>query len=708
MNQEQFKEGFRVEADGILESLESYLLQLEQDPSNSECIDAVFRSMHTLKGSGGMFGFQEVAAYTHQLENVFEEVRAGKRRATPELVGLALESCDHVRKLIDECGELSPATSQRDAELLGRLRVLLGHSPAPQAVPSLQSEPCDAAQHAAPADGRRTWLLRLRPAPELFARGGNPTPAFADALALGEGECLVQAGTLPALDSGLAENCYLLFDLLLTTDATRGALAEVFVFIAEGEELEMHDLDQLAGASLGHLRPLLVERLRSGGALTPEQLVVDLPGVQSGAVETSMDLDSLPAAASVTQPQGEPQSSTASASRDADNQVRVPVAKLDRLVDLVGELVIAQSRLRQLAFREPGTELESIAEEMERLTSELRESAMDVRMMPIGTTFARFRRLVRDLGSKLNKDVDLVIEGGDTELDKTVLQQLGDPLVHLVRNSMDHGIETPEDRIAAGKPARATLRISAEHADASVRIEISDDGRGVPRAKVLARAIERGLLPAGSEPSDAEIVQLLFQPGFSTAENVSDVSGRGVGMDAVRRAIQDLRGRLSMHSVEGEGTVVRIDLPLTLAIIEGLMVQVQEDSYILPLDAVEECVELTSDTRREHANGRIVKVRDELIPYLRMREVFQQAGDLPLVEQVVIASVDGERIGIAVDHVIGQHQTVLRSLGQLYQGVPGICGGTILGDGNVALVLDLAGIRRALASVPSQLETLAV
>jgi two-component system chemotaxis sensor kinase CheA len=359
------------------------------------------------------------------------------------------------------------------------------------------------------------------------------------------------------------------------------------------------------------------------------------------------------------------------------------------LVNLVGEMVTVQARLSQLANSRIDAELLSVAEEVERLTWDLRDQVLTIRMLPISGTFTRFKRLIRDLGAELGKDVTLVTEGGETELDKTVIDQLNDPLVHLVRNCIGHGIEAPGVRQAIGKPGKGRITLSAKHVGASVVLTVSDDGAGLDVARIRAKAIEKGLVSEHAELSDREVHALIFEPGFSTAQEVSNVSGRGVGMDVVRQAVDALRGSVEVSSEEGKGTSFSLKLPLTLAIIDGLLIDIAADHYVLPLSAVEECIELTREESEQTHGRNLVTIRGEIVPYVRLRDEFKIIGERPDIEQIVIVNIEGLRVGFVVDHVVGEHQTVIKNLGRMYQDVDGVSGATILGDGRVALILDL-------------------
>ncbi|MBU1247185.1 MAG: chemotaxis protein CheA, partial [Proteobacteria bacterium] len=401
-----------------------------------------------------------------------------------------------------------------------------------------------------------------------------------------------------------------------------------------------------------------------------------------------------PAPASKTPREPEPQ---------AVSSLRVDASKLDKLVDLVGELVIVQAQISEFAAKRIDPVLTVLSENLERLSDELRDTTLGVRMLPIGSTFSRFRRMVRDLSAELGKEIDLVTIGAETELDKTVIERLGDPLVHLLRNSIDHGIEGPEERLASGKPRQGTIRLSAGHSGGEVLISIEDDGRGMDFASICAHAKEGGLVPPDAELSEREVSRLIFEPGFSMAEEVTSVSGRGVGMDVVKRAIDSLRGTIDITSIPGQATTIVVRLPLTLAIIDGLQVRTGDEFYVIPLTLVEECVELVDGMRQEDGGRRILELRGEIVPYVNLREWFEVPGSRPEREQVVVTGVDGSRIGVVVDTVIGEHQTVIKTLGKVYRDVEGISGATIKGNGSIALILDVPGlVRRVMASTAAR------
>jgi two-component system chemotaxis sensor kinase CheA len=369
--------------------------------------------------------------------------------------------------------------------------------------------------------------------------------------------------------------------------------------------------------------------------------------------------------------------------------IRVQSEKLDKLVDLVGELVTVQARLTQVATEGTSALLLTISEEVERLTAELRDNTMSIRMLPIGTIFNKFRRLVRDLSQNLGKSVELVMEGADTELDKSVIEKLHDPLVHLIRNCIDHGIEMPDEREARQKPRQGTIRLSAAHSGAHVIIRIDDDGAGMNTEAIRRKGLEKGMIPHDAELSERELFNLVLSPGFSTASQVTDVSGRGVGMDVVKQAIEALRGTIEITSTRGQGTKIIMSLPLTLAIIDGFLTRIGDDHFVFPLSLVDECVELSAARSQKMGERDLLNVRGEIVPYIKLRDRFGMQSVRPAIEQVVIAKVDNFRVGFVVDHVVGGHQTVIKNLGRMYKGVEGISGATILGNGSVALILDV-------------------
>ncbi len=682
---------YREEAAELLTELESSLLELEQTPDDNDLINRVFRAMHTIKGSGAMFGFDAVAAFTHEVETVFDLVRNGRMIVTKRLLDLTLKSRDHICDLLAASSGDDIDTGHGD-EIIAALRQLV-----PQTVTSDVSAVTVATVAVTTGDDihdEATWRIRFRPSRELLLCGSNPVSLINELRGLGTAHVVAQMDDIPNLEELVAEHCYIYWDVILTSCRGEDAIRDVFIFVEDDSDIriELIDSSGLIDRELGYkkLGDILVERgdlspvemqkvlllQKRFGELLVEQGILSSEKVQSALVEQQH-------VKSVRQER------VASTQQDTAASIRVPAERLDQLINLVGEMVTVQAHLSQVSIAFKNPTFIAISEEVERLIGDLRDTALNIRMLPIGSTFSKFKRLVRDLSQELGKEIEMETFGAETELDKTVIEKLNDPLVHIIRNSIDHGIELPGKRTAAGKPSFGTVTIGAEHSGDSVLITIKDDGAGLNKTAILEKAVERGLITANQEMSDKEIYALIFAPGFSTAEKVTSVSGRGVGMDVVKRSISDLRGSISVDSVYGDGTLITLKIPLTLAIIETLLVKIGNCHYVLPLASVLECVELTREDVQQSHNRNFANVRGSIVPYIPLRQHFDIQGDCPEIEQIVIADIQGKKIGFVVDSVIGEHQTVIKSLGRMYKDVRGISGATILGDGTVALILDM-------------------
>jgi two-component system chemotaxis sensor kinase CheA len=664
-------ETFRQEAQELLEQLEQTLLDLEHAPGSSDLIDSAFRALHTIKGSGSMFGFERVAAFTHHVETAFDLVRKGKVAPSRELIAVALAARDHMRRLIEEPDQVSDVDG--DA-ILGDLRVLVEGAAAPTEAKPAAGEP--------PGTEPAAWRVRFRLAKDAMATGTNPLLLLAELCTLGTATVVAQTDGIPPLEDMIPTDCYLGWDVVLSTEHPRAVIEQVFLFVLDDMELR---IEPIAADDDGkRLGEILVER----GDVQPG--AIDAALAQQEPLGKLLVKAGVVAEEKVAAALGEQKHfrNEGRAGKGADS-IRVPAERLDDLMDRVGELVIAQSRLKQVAAASDDVQVKAIAEEIERLALELRDSTMGVRMVPFGSLFGRFRRMVHDLARELGKGIQLVTSGEETELDKTVIERLNDPLIHLIRNAVDHGLEDTVGRAEAGKPAQGRITLSARHAGAEVLISIADDGRGLNRARIQARAEEHGLIPPGSKLSDGELFQLIFQPGFSTAREVTNLSGRGVGMDVVKRTIEALRGSIDVTSEPGRGTEVTLRLPLTLAIIDGLLVRVGNGRYVIPLAAVEECVELPPEEDARSRGRSFLNIRGELVPFLRLRELFKASTPPDRYQKVVIVSAGELRVGLVVDQVIGDHQTVIKSLSKLHADVETFSGATILGDGTVALILEI-------------------
>jgi two-component system chemotaxis sensor kinase CheA len=659
---------FRQEAQELLEQLEQALLDLEDAPGDAELVNTAFRALHTVKGSGAMFGFEAAAGFAHSLENAFDLVRQGKLSVSPPLIGLALAAKDKLRLLIDRPADVGPDEVERIRGELARL--VSGASP------EAETE----------TPGRTTWRIHVALAADCLSSGTNPLLLLEELRGLGEATVSAHTDAIPPLDAIDPFTCYMSWDVILTGEKPRSAIEEVFIFEIDSMDLRIEQLEP-APRRLGEI---LVER----GDISPEAIESAVSQqsrlgailVKDGLVSGETVAAALAEQSHLREVAGKPEERSSSSQQAS---VRVPAGRLDDLLDRVGELVITQARLSQFAAASSDPHLQALAEEMERLTSELRDNTMGIRMVAIGSLFGRFRRLVRDLSQELGKAVQLVTAGEETELDKTVVERLADPIVHLIRNAIDHGLESQAERAAAGKPAESRVILSAIHSGAQVLIRIKDDGRGLDLVRIRAKAEEKGLIAPGAKLTDGELAQLIFHPGFSTAKAITNLSGRGVGMDVVKRTIESLRGSIEIESLPGQGTEITLKLPLTLAIIDGLLVRVGQGRYVIPLSAVEECVELTPAEDARSTGCNFLNIRGDLVPFLRLRELFASSQPAAPYQKVVIVTTGELRIGLVVDQVVGEHQTVIKSLSTLHADIESFSGATILGDGTVALILDL-------------------
>jgi two-component system chemotaxis sensor kinase CheA len=685
---EQHKNAYKEEAYELLSELETSLLELEENSNDTELVGRIFRALHTIKGSGTMFGFDDIAEFTHEVETVFDMVRNGEIHVTKELIDLTLSACDHIKIMLDNP---ESADKQKVNEIVAALKKLVPYGETQKEISSVTSPLKQIDSSSESKERSTTYRIRFRPSLDIFTKGIDPVLLINELQTLGYSKIIAQKDAIPLLNEINPEYCYTYWDIILTTERGINAIKDVFIFVEDDCEINIDVIDDGSEPDKDVDYKKLGEILLERGDITSEKLQEALNSQKRLGeilVEAKLvDADKVESA--LTEQQHIREKREKHLKEDSISSIRVSSDKLDRLVNLVGELVTVQARLTQIAATRNDPELLMIAEEVERLTEELRENTMSVRMVPIGTIFSKFRRLVRDLSKEVDKEVEMTTEGAETELDKTVIERLHDPLVHLVRNSIDHGIEEPAIREARGKPRRGTVHLSARHSGANVLIEVTDDGTGLDPEIIRSKAIEKGLIEPDTEMSEKEIFGLILTPGFSTAPKITKVSGRGVGMDVVKRNIEALRGSININSQKGLGTTVTLSLPITLAIIDGLLVKIGNEFFVLPLSIVEECVELTYEDIKKAHGRQIANVRGEIVPYINLREKFLINGDKPDIEQIVITKIDNQKVGFVVDHVIGEHQTVIKSLGRAYKNVEGISGATILGDGTVALILDI-------------------
>ncbi|MEQ7867476.1 chemotaxis protein CheA [Xanthomonas sp. WHRI 8393] len=659
MDMNQLMQTFLAESRDLLEDMERHLLEAERGESSPDAVNAIFRAAHTIKGSGGLFDLPQLVGFTHVVESVLDLVRDDALTLSSELIALLLVCCDHIHALVETAAD--PAHADADA-LAAEADPLLA-----QLQTYLQASACgvtaSAIQHSTPEKQSGYWRITLKLFADALRYGNSPLKLIRNLRGLGSVESIsTDVSQLPSFEALDPEANYLGFQILLRSDADRAAIEDVFEFVREDCDLEILSVPAPMDAS---------------AVPASEPVVAAAPVVGT--------LAAVPAAAPARAPQD-----TGARSPDA-RSIRVDADKLDRMIDLVGELIIAVAGTNANAQRTGDAQLLESASILAGLVEEVRESALQLRMVKIGGTFSRFQRVVHDVARELGKDIALVVAGEDTELDKSVVEKIGDPLTHLVRNAMDHGIEPADVRVARGKPARGTVGLNAYHDSGSIVIQITDDGGGLNRDRILAKALERGLIEPGRQLSDREVFAMIFEPGFSTAEKVTNLSGRGVGMDVVKRNITALRGTVEIDSSAGVGTTISVRLPLTLAIINGFQVGVGKSVFVVPLDVVEECVEFTPDYASDY-----IDLRGSVLPYVRLRELFALGGRTPARESIVVIRQGAQRFGLVVDTLLGEWQTVIKPLSKVFAQVKGISGSSILGSGDVALILDVPSLLQQL------------
>ncbi|MBC3377102.1 chemotaxis protein CheA [Pseudomonas sp. SWRI92] len=692
INLDQAQQTFIVEAREQLQAMEESLLQLENDPGDDDAIGAIFRAAHTIKGSAGLFGLEPIVSFTHIVEDVLDRLREGSVTVDPGLIAVLLKSGDHMLELIDvvanQGSTLQPPALAREIELCQMLQEYQAPTIATEPTPTQQAETTEPGEAS-------LWHISLRFGPEVFRNGMDPLSFLRYLQTLGEIlDITALTDAMPAVEAWDAESCYLGFEIEFRSAAGHAAINEVFDFVREDCLIEIVAAQD-------------IEPEANTGLVASAQAQVDESTAMVTTGELMPDQRSSPRMPAQVSP--DKQAVTSDSKGKDGTYVRVNADKLDELINLVGELVIASAGASLLARTCQNDPLQEATSSVSGLVEEILDGALRLRMIPIGETFNRFRRVVRDVSQELGKDIDLIISGAETELDKTVVEKIGDPLMHLLRNAMDHGIETAEARRATGKPAKGHLHLNAYHDSGSIVLEIADDGAGLNRDRILEKAQERGLIAPGASLSDQEIYNLIFEPGFSTAQAVTNLSGRGVGMDVVKRNITLLRGTVDLDSQPGKGTVVRIRLPLTLAIINGFLVGIGQSTYVIPLDMVQECIELSEDDGLASREQGYLDLRGEVLPLVYLRDHFHHEGPASRRQNVVVVRYADLKAGLVVDDLLGEFQTVIKPLGKLFGALRGISGSTILGSGAVALILDVPALLTQIAQTetrytPTQLQ----
>ena len=729
----QFQDAFFEEAAEHLAIVEEGLLQLEQHPEDLDLLNKIFRSAHSIKGTSGMFGFNAVAQFTHKMETLLDLLRNGQKVVSPSIADLLLKSTDCLKALI----ESTKTGAVVDNEAVQRFTAELAAASALESRPSVSATNAKVVQAARPSKRTQTYTIAWTPPECLFQRGLDPLQIFKELEHLGIlSQVMVDTSRLPDLADVDPEKCYLSWSMQLETDKQPKVIEAVFEFVKEDSTLIIEERDasdvKPASTQRGHrLRREGSEREapesqnvapstndvsrmtnNAGGGEEPKplgEILVESGVVSRETLDKALAQQKRVGQILVEQKAATPQQveqallkqklqeSAAQAKKTDTASIRVDTAKIDKLINLVGELVITQSMLSDLGTRFEMSQLHVLLErvaQLERNTREIQERVMSIRMLPIGTAFSRFPRLVRDLASKTGKKIQLVMSGEETELDKTVIESIGDPLTHLIRNSADHGLELPEERLDNNKPEVGTIRLNAFHEGGSISITVEDDGRGLNRDKILAKALKQGLIES-EKLTDDQIWSLIFRPGFSTAEKITDVSGRGVGMDVVKRNIDALGGTISIKTAMGKGTAFTLKLPLTLAIIEGMTVRIGQETYIVPLLSILESIQPKRESvKTVVGKGELINVRGTYIPMVRLYEVFNLRPEHtdPVKGILLILETEGERVAVMVDEILGQQQVVIKSMEQNFRKVEGIAGATILGDGTVGFILDVRGL----------------
>lgn len=715
-SEQNFKKEYFTESRELLDAMEMSLLALEKDSADQDSINSIFRSVHTIKGNSGMFGYKKIGDFTHLLENVLVCIRSNKLHITGDMTALFFECHDFIMRMID-------FFEDDDNTLLDDYNVQIFTKLAERLNSYINLPACGA--NAIPVGGEDEdvscsgegdmnvpndcWHISLKFGSRVFLDGLDPYSFIKYLSEKGKIEKMRTVyDRMPDADQMDPEICYLGFEIDFSSSLSKGDIESIFDFARNDCEIKILPpsigiSDYLKLIKALPEKPMRIgEMLREIGSLTSTELeralqlqnkapLDDSDNTLVGKILVTEKMVQKP----VLEAALEKQQTLRKREESARRTIRVEAEKLDKLINLIGELVITGSSVKQISESDDRAGLVKSVNDMSKLIEEIRGSSMGIRMVQIGETFSRFERVVRDLSREKGKKINFIIMGGETELDKTLIDRLSDPLIHLIRNSVDHGIDTPEERIKAGKPPIGRLTLNAYHETGNVVIEVKDDGHGLDTVKILNKAIEVGLAKPEQSYQDYEIHQFIFQPGFSTAAEVTNISGRGVGMDVVKKNIESLRGSVMIESETGMGTTMRIHLPLTLAIIDGFMVRIADSYYVLPLDMVTECTEVHKDELDSREGGNYINLRGDVLPFMKMREFFREKGEEPLKHKVVVVNYARNKVGLIVDELVGEFQTVIKPLGKIFSSLQWISGSTILGTGEVAYILDIPKLIQA-------------
>lgn len=678
---DNFKKKFVEEATDLIDGLEKTLLELEENPEDQSIVQKVFRVMHTLKGNSGMFGFDLIDSFTHEMETVYDLIRNGKRKVTRDILDVTLAGVDHLKTLLDESNYDDPAVIENHNYLLGKVADINSDDESPDTPKQSESKKSSTDSQVGQED-ISTYYILFDPIKEIFDNGTNPLFLLDELCTLGEARVYAHLNRVPALKDMNPAHCYTYWEAVLATKSNVNDISDVFIFVEDESKIEIQKVSDTNLLSDEHF-------VNEIDALAATKKDIGLTAIQNFATE-------LAKRNSKTKDTGKVRDKV-SVKDTSISSIRVSTDKLDLLMNMVSELVTTQARLSLFAEESDTPGLVPIAENVQKLTRQLRDIAFSIVLIPIENMLTRFQRLVRDLSSELGKNVIFTTEGAETELDKTIIESLADPLMHILRNSLDHGIEDANERVKKGKPKQGKISLKAFYSGANVMIQISDDGAGIDPEIITQKAIAKGIIPPERKLTKREMLDLLFLPGFSTAKQVTDVSGRGVGMDVVKRKIAEIRGEVEIDSELGAGTTITIKLPLTLSIIDGLLVKVDDTHFIIPLSVVDKIYAVEHEQIVGSFNN-VVVLDGKQVPYFYVRREFGHPDSTEKFEQAVVVNYEEKSVGLIVDSVIGEYQAVLKSLGKHYKNQQMISGATILGDGTVALVMDTNRIIKLFAN----------
>lgn len=664
---DKFKAKFVDEALDNVADLEESLFQLEKEPENKELIERIFRSMHTIKGGGAMFGFNDLSAFTHNLETIFDMVRTDKLSVDKDIISLTFESLDYIRQLLD-LGDLTEEEDiRRQQEYIAKIQKYFGDTPAPATSKAAAPKPVAAPVQPVVA-AKKNYLITFEPLPSLLDNGTNPLFIIDDLTALGDWKTVAFLKEVPSFKNLNPLLLNIKWQVLLSTDQDINDIKDVFIFVEDECKVDIADL--VEGTYIvdnsEEFQKLLLKATTEETSLKPA------------------DFEKF----KVVKPVAKPKEEKSKVQEAKISTMRVASSKIDELVNTVSELVTMQAQFSLLAEKNGDPALLSMAELMEKLTRQLRENSFEMSLIPLQGELVRFQRLIRDLCKSLNKEMEFIVEGGDIELDKNIIEHLTDPLLHIIRNSADHGIELPDERIKKGKNPKGTILLKAYYSGSSVIIKISDDGKGMDPDKLLKKGIDRGLVDSNAKLSRSEIFNLIFASGFSTAEKVSDVSGRGVGMDVVKSKISEIRGEVVVDSEMDKGTTLTLELPLTLSIIDGLLTTVHNEQYVIPLSNIERIITVEEVKFNENGLGHLFTYGDEQVQFIDLNELFYSEIKDVKKRKILLVKFGEKRVGLMVDGIVGEHQIVVKPLGRYMRRIDMISGASVMGDGSLSLILD--------------------